>query len=95
MLTPFFPPPTFLFSHQALVDKSGDAQEGELLTYVADFTSTVQVMTTVQLLSSHADDEQTLDEPNTMITVSQACCGWAGGEGDEGEGSEIGTGGGG
>ena len=55
---------------QALVDKSGDAQEGELLTYVADFTGTVRVMTTVQLLSSHADDEQTLDEPNTMITVS-------------------------
>jgi len=59
-------------AYKALVDKSGDAQEGELLTYVADFTSAVQVMTTVQLLSSHADDEQTLDEPNTMITDPEA-----------------------
>ena len=56
---------------QALVDKRGDAQEGELLTYLADFTSTVQYMATVQLLSSrHADDQQTLDKPNKMITVS-------------------------
>lgn len=54
---------------QALVDKTGDAQEGEFLTYLGDFTSTLKVMTTVKLLSSHADDEQTLNERNTMITV--------------------------
>jgi hypothetical protein len=52
------------------VGSSGDAQEGELLSYLADFKSTLQVMTTVKLLSSHADDEHTLNEPNAMITVS-------------------------
>jgi hypothetical protein len=57
---------------QALVGASGDAQEGELLSYLADFTSALQVMTTVKLLSSHADDEHTLNEPNPMITVRRA-----------------------
>lgn len=28
---------------QALVDKSGDAQEAEILTYLSDFTSTLKV----------------------------------------------------
>jgi len=55
---------------QALLEKSGDAQEAELLTYLCDFASTLQVMTTVKLLSGHADDEHTLNEPNSMITVS-------------------------
>jgi hypothetical protein len=57
---------------QDLVGKSGDAQEGELLSYLADFKSSLQVMTTVKLLSSHADDEHTLNEPNAMLTVSRA-----------------------
>eukprot|EP00775_Hariotina_reticulata_P007333 gene7333-7545_t len=57
---------------KALVDKTGDAQEGELLTYLCDFTSTLKVMTTVKLLSGHADDEQTLNEPNDMITDPDA-----------------------
>jgi hypothetical protein len=56
---------------QALVGSSGDKQEAELLTYLADFKSTLQVMTTVKLLSSHADDEHTLNEPNAMLTVSR------------------------
>jgi hypothetical protein len=56
---------------QALVGSSGDKQEGELLTYLVDFKSALQVMTTVKLLSSHADDEHTLNEPNAMLTVSR------------------------
>eukprot|EP00775_Hariotina_reticulata_P007328 gene7328-7540_t len=55
-------------AYKALVDKTGDTQEGELLTYLCDFTSTLKVMTTVKLLSGHADDEHTLNEPNSMIT---------------------------
>ncbi|KAF6251343.1 lipoxygenase [Scenedesmus sp. NREL 46B-D3] len=59
-------------AHKALVGKSGDAQEGELLSYLADFKSALQVMTTVKLLSSHADDEHTLNEPNAMLTDAAA-----------------------
>jgi len=56
---------------QALVEKVGDAQEDELLTYLCDFTNTLKVMTTVKLLSGHAEDEHTLNEPNSMITVRE------------------------
>eukprot|EP00878_Enallax_costatus_P027143 GHUV01029196.1.p2 GENE.GHUV01029196.1~~GHUV01029196.1.p2 ORF type:complete len:143 (-),score=51.83 GHUV01029196.1:1933-2361(-) len=59
-------------AYKALVEKSSDAQEAEILTYLSDFTSTLKVMTTVKLLSSHADDEHTLDEPNAMITDKAA-----------------------
>ncbi|KAF6251346.1 lipoxygenase [Scenedesmus sp. NREL 46B-D3] len=59
-------------AYRALVGKSGDAQEGELLSYLADFKSALQVMTLMKLLSSHADDEHTLNKPNNMLTDAGA-----------------------
>eukprot|EP00878_Enallax_costatus_P037446 GHUV01042302.1.p2 GENE.GHUV01042302.1~~GHUV01042302.1.p2 ORF type:complete len:117 (-),score=39.91 GHUV01042302.1:741-1091(-) len=55
---------------QALVEKKGAAAERELLKYLSDVLTTLTVMTTVKLLSGHADDEQYLDEANDNFTVS-------------------------
>lgn len=54
---------------QKLVNAKGLEAERELLTYLNDLVSTLTVMTTVKLLSGHADDEQYLDEPNDNFTV--------------------------
>ncbi|KAL4458477.1 hypothetical protein ABPG75_013342 [Micractinium tetrahymenae] len=59
-------PPTRQAGEGALLP--GNAQEAEILTYVADPFHMVQVMVTVKLLSIHAENEQTLDERNTLLT---------------------------
>ncbi|KAL4422175.1 hypothetical protein ABPG77_006864 [Micractinium sp. CCAP 211/92] len=55
-------------AYQKLASSKGKAQEAEILTYIADPFHMVQVMVTVKLLSIHADNEQTLDERNTLLT---------------------------
>ena len=51
------------------VGKGKKALEKELLTYLADPIPALVEMVTVQLLSIHADGEQTLDERNYVLTV--------------------------
>jgi hypothetical protein len=68
-----------------------EALEKELLTYVSGPLAALKEMVTVQLLSIHADGEQTLDERNMLLTVRwrgggrELCvCGGGGGEGGVG-----------
>ncbi|EFN59698.1 hypothetical protein CHLNCDRAFT_33552 [Chlorella variabilis] len=58
-------------AYQALAKaagKGGKALERELLTYLSGPLASLKEMVTVQLLSIHADGEQTLDERNVLLT---------------------------
>ncbi|KAG2491170.1 hypothetical protein HYH03_010382 [Edaphochlamys debaryana] len=57
---------------EELVGARGNAQEKVYMTYLADPFSAVQVMATIKLLSSHARDEQTLDELNEYLVDKPA-----------------------
>lgn len=47
----------------------GKDYESEILSYINSPITNLIVAVTVQQLSTHSDDEQLLDEPNTLLTV--------------------------
>ncbi|PSC75994.1 lipoxygenase [Micractinium conductrix] len=55
-------------AYKKLAGSQGHSHEAEILTYVADPLSMVKVMVTVKLLSIHTENEQTLNERNTLLT---------------------------
>jgi len=50
-----------------LLSATGEKSEKEVLSYLASPAEVLQVMVTVNLLSQHAGDEQTLNERNTLL----------------------------
>lgn len=60
---------------------SGRDYEREILSYINSPITNLVVALTVQLLSTHSDDEQLLDEPNTLLTASIYTIGARGGGG--------------
>ena len=52
--------------------------QAEHLSYLGDQKVTLKNCVTMSVLSTHSEDEQFLDQPNELVTVSRGLCedGW-------------------
>lgn len=77
--TPCLPAPPFEPCAQDLANATGSNFEKQVLEYINSPATNLLVALTVNLLSTHAQDEHLLDEANTLLTVravrgGAACC---------------------